>query len=91
MVIVEEEHGEGDNDFVNGWVVGIPERVIVKEDVTVLVILTDFVKLPEGVLVVKSEGLTVTGAVGVIVIEGDLDIVRLTVLVTVGDTDLVFS
>jgi hypothetical protein len=38
----------------------------------VLVTLTDLVKLPEGVLVVRSEGLTVTGAVLLIVIEEDL-------------------
>ena len=32
-----------DTDFVNGWVVGIPEYVLVKEVVVDLVILTDLV------------------------------------------------
>ena len=55
--------------IVNGCVVGIPERVTVKEVVNDLVIVTDLVKLPDGDLVLRSEGLTVTKALGLIVIE----------------------
>jgi hypothetical protein len=58
--------------LVNGKDVGTPERVRVKEVDLVLVTLTVRVKLPEGVLVLRSEGFTVTKALGVIVIEEDL-------------------
>ena len=88
LVIVREreEHDEDVNDLVNGLVVGIPENVLDIDVDLVLVTLTVRVKLPEELLVLSSEGLTVTKALGLLVNGKDVGIPD---RVTVKEVDLV--